>query len=111
MTWEPIVKENKLYGLSLNPLGKKPEYKIEFNKFIYKNMSEGAVFDGNNYAERCYNYDLKEWQLAESQRRLVEVDKAEYRKLNIYHLDYLHLFKNTFTADESNGKLKNLKVI
>lgn len=97
--WEPIVKENKLYGFSLNPLGKKP--------MILRDSENSSDVD-----------TVKAWVKEEANRRLVEVDESEYDWWNIDGIDYFYLnyegknIRNTdtFTADESNGKLINIKI-
>lgn len=103
--WEPIVKENKLYGLSLNPLGKEPKKYIHIHSKKVRQV-------------------WRMWKKLESQRRLVEVDEAEYKLKESHYAgvvesltveilsssEYLTESK-TFTADESNNKIINLKII
>lgn len=104
--WEPIVKDNKLYGLSLNPYGKIMPNKTMLSKDLPTTLIE------HHLGELISN-----WKAAESQRRLVEVDEAEYNSGMFGYIAWINSLDdfitkyNTFTADESNGKLINLKVI
>lgn len=103
--WEPIVKDNKLYGLSLNPLGNKKPVRADYG-----------------HSELEYSTYVKhrnDWIKEESQRRLVEVDESE--KVNFFKMVRIIQEGNfikaelipgkTFDADESEGKLINIKVI